>query len=646
MTPHCRMFRAFIVFSSLLGVTSVARGETAEPLNFPNAQYEPVEWANLDGWAGDDHAAAFATFLDSCRALEGKRRPSQEMMEITAALKEVCARAQAAVPLDESGARKFFEDNFRPVQLSKLGETDGFLTGYYEPIIDGSRVPTGEFTAPLYRRPPNLVASGWRKLGDSFPSKGVKVGRRVGRRKIVPYYTRAEIENGALDGWHLEICWLHSQIDVLFAQIQGSARIRLEDGSILRVNYDFYNGWPYTPVGRVLIDRGIMTKDEVSMQRIREWMEANPDQAKEIEQENKSYVFFTITNLSNEDEAVGGEGVPLVPGRSIAIDRALHVYGTPFFIQADLPIANDKAATKFRRLVVAQDTGSAIVGTARADIYFGAGDEAARIAGRIKNPGRFVMLLPRPLDPVEAGRSMPLPLARPKVDGSCGARRQHRERSDRGRASRRETFRCRRKSRRPHVAPMALAPALGPADAPSAEPFPRRNRKNGENNEPPAGVERRRARPVDRGRALGHAAAPTGKNAPSREESGKPCRQGKTPAPRGSTGCAHWRRSPGARERRRALVPLGRRLKQRVARGRDPIDARIDLHGHTQKQAHAALLRFLQRAQADGARMVLVVTGKGAARGERDPGTERGRAQAAGADVAFAAGISLIYRRI
>lgn len=413
MTPRCRIFRAFIVFGGLLGVTSVALGETAEPLRFPNAQYEPLEWSNLDGWAGDDHATAFATFLDSCRALEGKRRPTQEMMEITAGLKDVCARAQAAVPLDENGARKFFEENFRPIQLSKLGETDGFLTGYYEPIIEGSRVPTGEFTAPLYRRPPNLVASGWRKLGDSFPSKGVKVGRRVGRRKIAPYYTRAEIENGALDGWHLEICWLHSPIDVLFAQIQGSARIRLEDGSILRVNYDSYNGWSYTPVGRVLIERGLMTKDEVSMQRIREWMEANPDQAKEIEQENKSYVFFTITNLSNEDEAVGGEGVPLVPGRSIAVDRSLHAYGTPFFIAADLPIANDKAGTKFRRLVFAQDTGSAIVGPARADIFFGAGAEAARIAGRIRHPGQFVMLLPRELDPVEAGRNIPLPPERP-----------------------------------------------------------------------------------------------------------------------------------------------------------------------------------------------------------------------------------------
>ena len=160
------------------------------------------------------------------------------------------------------------------------------------------------------------------------------------------------------------------------------------------MNYDLYNGSSYTAVGRVLIERGLMTRDEVSMQRIRQWMEANPAQADEVLRQNKSYVFFRITGLSNEDEAIGGEGVPLVPGRSIAVDRAVHVYGTPFFIEADLPIANGRAATKFRRLMIAQDTGSAIVGPARADIYFGAGDEAARIAGRIKSAGRFVMLLP------------------------------------------------------------------------------------------------------------------------------------------------------------------------------------------------------------------------------------------------------------
>ncbi len=411
---------ALILCGGAVATAGTATAQATAPLVFPGTQYEPVQWSDLDGWAADDHAAAFATFLDSCTALTGKRQSPSGLMEITAALRDVCERAEAAIPLDDEVARRFFEENFRPLQISKLSKSGGFLTGYYEPIIDGSRVPIGEFHAPLYRRPPNLVASGWRKLGDAFPSKGVKVGRRVGRRKIAPYYTRGEIEDGALDGWHLAICYLRSELDVLYAQIQGSARIRLEDGSVLRVNYDSYNGWPYTPIGRVLIERGQLTKGQVSMQSIRRWMEAHPDEAKDVLRQNKSYVFFRVTGLSNEDEAVGAEGVPLVPGRSIAVDRALHTYGTPFFIDANLPIANDKATTEFRRLVVAQDTGSAIVGPARADLYFGAGNEAARMAGRIKNSGRFYMLLPRALDPVEAGRDMPLPLEPAKATGLAG----------------------------------------------------------------------------------------------------------------------------------------------------------------------------------------------------------------------------------
>src|SRR5271169_4847586 len=285
-------------FIGLAGIAAPAASGEQEPIKLPDTQYEPVEWANLDGWASDDHTTVFATFLESCRALSSNRQLGAEATAISEALKNVCARGLAAVPLEEEGARKFFEDNFRPLRISKLGDSDGFLTGYYEPIIEGSRVPTGEFTAPLYRRPPNLVVSGRRKLGDLFPSKGVKVGRRVGRRKIVPYYDRAEIEDGALNGWHLEICWLRNPTDVLFAQIQGSARIRLEDGTILRVNYDSHNGWPYTPVGRVLIDRKIIPKDEVSMQRIRDWIEANPDEGKDVRRQNKSYVFFRITDLA------------------------------------------------------------------------------------------------------------------------------------------------------------------------------------------------------------------------------------------------------------------------------------------------------------------------------------------------------------
>jgi membrane-bound lytic murein transglycosylase A len=405
--------RLLIISVALTALPLAALGEGSGPIVLPDTQYEPVEWADLDGWTSDDHAAAFAAFLGSCRTLQNRHHQARELTAIPAALKDICEAARQAIPLDQEGAKKFFEDHFRPIRINKLGDTDGFLTGYYEPIIAGSRVPTGEFTAPLYRRPPNLVPAGRRKLGDAFPSKGVFVGRRVGRRKIVPYYDRGQIEAGALDGWNLEICYLHDQVDVLFAQIQGSARVKLEDGTILRVNYDSHNGWPYTPVGRVLAEQTLMTRDQVSMQSIRDWMEANPEQAKEIRRQNKSYVFFRITDLATEDEAVGGQGVRLMPGRSIAIDRALHAYGTPFFIQAELPIANQKAGTKFDRLMIAQDTGSAIVGPARADIYFGAGDEAARIAGRIKNPGIFVMLLPRELDPVAAGSDVPLPPTRP-----------------------------------------------------------------------------------------------------------------------------------------------------------------------------------------------------------------------------------------
>ena len=212
-----------------------------------------------------------------------------------------------------------------------------------------------------------------------MPNKG-EVFRKIGRRKLVPYYDRAEIEDGAIAGRGLEICWLKSQTDLLFTQIQGSARVHLEDGTTIRINYDSHNGYPYTPVGRILIDRGIIPREQMSMERIREWMDQNPDGAKELRRQNRSYVFFREVQLSDKDEAVGAQGVPLTPGRSIAVDKSLHVYGTPFFIAGELPIESEQSKTPFHRLMIAQDTGSAIVGPARADIYFGAGAE--RGAGR------------------------------------------------------------------------------------------------------------------------------------------------------------------------------------------------------------------------------------------------------------------------
>ncbi len=207
----------------------------------------------------------------------------------------------------------------------------------------------------------------------------------------MPYYDRGEIEDGALDGQHLEICWLRSATEALFIQIEGSARVRLEDGTMLRINYDAHNGYPFAPIGRVLIDRKIIPREEMSMPRIREWMQDHPDEAKDVRRQNRSVVFFRIVGLTEEGEAIGAQGIPLSAGRSIAVDRALHVYGTPFFIEAELPTGNGRGSTPFRRTMIAQDTGSAIVGPARADLYFGAGDEAGQAAGRVRQAGRFAM---------------------------------------------------------------------------------------------------------------------------------------------------------------------------------------------------------------------------------------------------------------
>lgn len=384
----------------------------AGPLIFSNTQYEPLAWDTMDGWAADDHAAAFATFLASCKAIVSSAKVSRDKRPVYPAIVEVCRRARAVVPLEENAARKFFESNFRPVRISKLEDPNGFLTGYYEPIVEGSRVQTDEFKVPLYGRPRDLVHMGRKHKTDGFPNTG-RVVRRISRGKYVPYFDRAAIEDGALATRNLELCYLKDPNDLLFIQIQGSARVRLTDGKTLRVNYDSHNGQSYTPVGRVLIERKIIAREEMSMDRIRQWMAENPDGAKELRRQNKSFVFMRETNLAAQDEAVGAQGVPLTAVRSIAVDKALHVYGTPFFIEADLPIATPASSTRFRRLMIAQDTGSAIVGPARADIYFGAGEEAGRIAGRIKNPARFTMLLPRELDPTESAKAMPLPATRP-----------------------------------------------------------------------------------------------------------------------------------------------------------------------------------------------------------------------------------------
>jgi len=373
-------------------------------LNFRNAHVEPLSFSALDGWKDDDHAAAFDAFLKSCGAILNGDKATRFARPFYGALFKVCERAVAAGQLDRDKARAFFEGNFKAVRIMPAGQTEGFFTGYYETEVDGSRFPSDEYTTPIYAAPAEAV--------------------KKRQSKVFADLDRTKIEDGALAGKELEICYVKNPIDAFFAQIQGSTRVKLDNGKLLRLNYVASNGMPYTPVGKFLIDRGIVSKEEMSMDKIRDFMEANPDEGKELRRKNRSFVFFQETALGAHDECIGAQGVPLTPGRSLAVDKRIHVYGTPVWIEAEFPIESEKPETKFRRLLFAQDTGSAIVGPARADIYFGHGEEISHIAGRIKQYGQFVMLAPQSVavSGAAVAANVPLPRSRPQMTVTAAAR--------------------------------------------------------------------------------------------------------------------------------------------------------------------------------------------------------------------------------
>ena len=367
---------------------SIKQGE----LQLRNAQAETLDFASLNGWKDDDHAAAYEAFVKSCNAILRGTKAMRAARPVYGALFNVCERSKTAGKLDREQARAFFEANFKPVRLAPPGQSEGFYTGYYETEVEGSRVKTAEFNVPIYAAPAATVKNK--------------------KSKVFANLDRAKIEDGALAGKKLEICYVKSPIDLFFAQIQGSTRVNLDGGAKLRLNYVASNGHPYTPVGRFLIDRGIIAKEDMSMDRIRDWMVANPEEGKDLRRKNRSFVFFRETDLQDHEECIGAQGIPLTPGRSLAVDKKIHTYGTPIWVDAALPIESEKPETKFQRLLVAQDTGSAIIGPARADIYFGTGDKLGSIAGRIKQYGQFVMLAPRNVE-VKGTVDIPLPKPRP-----------------------------------------------------------------------------------------------------------------------------------------------------------------------------------------------------------------------------------------
>jgi len=396
------------IFGVAAALAFLAFGQSmAEPLRIPDTALEPVAFTALDGWSDDDHVAALQTFRNSCRPILKRRARVMLGRHFEEALRQVCERlGKLESPADEAAARRFFEENFRPVRIARLGEEVGFLTGYYEPEVEGRRTASGDFNIPIYRQPGGFFA----KLRTAA---GKLLRHRIGRR-VAGQLDRAAIEDGALKGRALELCWLNDPVDAFFIQIQGSARVRLEDGKLLRINYEASNGLPYTPVGRILIDRGIIPREQMSMDAIRTYFAEEPEDAREIMRMNRSFAFFReVSELAPDNEPAGAQGVNLVRERSIAVDKAIHVYGTPFWIEADLPIASEKPETRLRRLMIAQDTGGAIIGPARADIYFGAGIDAGTVSGRLRHPGKFFILVPKEADPARRIDPVPFPPPRP-----------------------------------------------------------------------------------------------------------------------------------------------------------------------------------------------------------------------------------------
>jgi membrane-bound lytic murein transglycosylase A len=274
---------------------------------------------------------------------------------------------------------------------------EGLFTGYYEPLLNGSRRFGRPYTVPLYRPPADLLHI---DLGRFNPTlAGYAIYGRIEGGEFVPYYSRRDIDAGALAGRGLELLWVDDPIDKFFLQIQGSGQVRLDDGSLVRVGYAGQNGHPYRAIGRDLIEMEVLTPEQVTMPAIRAWLELHPNDALNIMERNRSYIFFEERpELAPDDGPLGAEGVSLTAERSLAVDPRYIPFGVPIWLDTTAPFP--EGAGPLRRLVVAQDTGSAIKGVVRGDVFWGAGERAEAIAGHMKSRGRYAILLPKALIPV------------------------------------------------------------------------------------------------------------------------------------------------------------------------------------------------------------------------------------------------------
>ncbi|HKJ72775.1 MAG TPA: murein transglycosylase A [Alphaproteobacteria bacterium] len=357
--------------------------------------YDRVGFDNIPGWQKDDPVAALVAFRKSCTRILSAD-PASPMGGISGTAGDwrvVCRQVEdmSEVPnMNPDTARAFLESALVPFRVRSGHETKGQVTGYFEIDVTGSRVRRPGYTVPIYKRPPDLVSV---DLGLFRPAyAGDRIAGRVKGNKLVPFDDRAAIGKGALAGRGLELAWLADPVDAFFLSIQGSGRISLPDGSVMRVGYAGQNGYPYHSIGKLLVERGDMKLEDVSMQSIRAWLEAHPDQAQDILDANPSYVFFReVTG----DGPLGTEGVPLTPGRSLAVDNEYIGLGTPVFLDGTVPGPEQGAPDEpFRHLMMAQDTGGAITGPLRGDVFWGSGEAAAYRAGVMNSTATFYELIP------------------------------------------------------------------------------------------------------------------------------------------------------------------------------------------------------------------------------------------------------------
>jgi membrane-bound lytic murein transglycosylase A len=374
--PKCRQLSGIMRWVLPMAATPFPPDSAPETRERRELWLSRLSFADLADFGQDDHLAAFQVFARSCAAIAAKKCPLRKGAPATPALNAIANAALRQDVRDTAQARRFFEAHFRPFRVSEKGAApsiSGFLTGYYEPIVDGSLTRSLDFTAPILTRPNNLNA-------------------------LARYSDRAAIEAGAIEHRSAAIVWLRDRVEVFLAQVQGSACVRLADGSLLRLAYAGRNGHPYTSIGRILIDTGEIAEADMSLATLKQWIRAhgqNPgDAGSVLMHRNRSYVFFSLHEECEPARGpIGGQGISLTALRSIAVDRAIWTYGLPFWIAADLPWRGS-SPSPFRRLMIAQDTGSAIKGPARADIFFGSGNDTGTRAGDIRHAGDVVVLLP------------------------------------------------------------------------------------------------------------------------------------------------------------------------------------------------------------------------------------------------------------